>query len=584
MALDAGMIASIKKELTDRLLNCKLEKIHQPEKDQIDLIFRTHEGPCRLALSASPGAPRLGITRLPKENPPTPPFFCTLLRKHLASGVLRAVRQPDFERMVELHFDARDELGYETRRVLICELMGKYSNLILCDGEGKILGILRPIDFTKSEKRQLLPGMTYELPPKQEGKTNPLTETREAFFEKAAMAGERQGDKFLLSCYGGISPLVARELVFRATGETDSPVGQCAEALYDIFSSFVKEVSGESFAPCILRLEGKNAEYSFLPMKQYGAAATLLRYDRPCALLDDYFEEKEQTGRVHQRGQDLFKVLKNAEGRLQRKMELQRSELAACKEKEQYKQYGDLITANLYALKKGQIQVELINYFSEEMESVKIDLDDRLSPAANAQKYYKKYNKCKSAERELTLQLDKAEKELSYIYSALDALSRAALPGEIEEIRGELAKTGYLSKSKIPPSKKAAPTRYLEYRTSGGFRVLCGKNNLQNDTLTFKVAEKNDWWFHVHGAPGSHVVMLCEGVDDPPAEDFTEAAMIAACNSTLSKGLQVTVDYTKVRNVKKPPAAHPGFVIYNTNYSAVVTPDKDLVKKLAENA
>ena len=580
MALDAGMIACIKKELCDRLLNCKLEKIHQPEKDQIDLIFRSPEGPLRMALSAAPGNPRLGITGLPKENPATPPFFCILLRKHLASGVLRAILQPGFERMLEFHFDARDEMGFETKRIVICELMGKYSNLILCDESYKILGILRPVDFTKSEKRQLLPGMRYEMPPAQEGKVNPLEEKGDSFFEKALLAGDRAADKFLLSCYAGLSPLTAREISHLATGRIDAPAAPCRTALYAAFSSFVEMVKQERFAPCIVRIDGKNAEYSFFSIGQYEDGAELLSYERVCALLDDYFEEKERVGRVHQRGQDLFKVLKNAEGRLQRKMEAQRQELAACGEKELFKQWGDLITANLYALKKGQERAELINYFSEEMEVVAIELDSRLSPAANAQKYYKKYNKCKSAERELTLQLQKAEGEIAYVYSALDALSRATLQGEIEEIRSELIKTGYLSKSKMPPSKKLPPQKYLEYRTSGGFRVLCGKNNLQNDALTFKVAEKNDWWFHVHGAPGSHVVMLCDGVDDPPAEDFTEAAIIAACNSTLSDGVQVTVDYTKVRNVKKPPAAHPGFVIYNTNYSAVVSPDKELLKKL----
>lgn len=580
MALDAGMIACILKEIRERLLTCKLEKIHQPERDQIDLCFRSPQGPLRLALSAAPGSPRLGITALPKENPATPPFFCTLLRKHLAGGVLRAVRQRGFERMAEFHFDARDELGYETHRVLICELMGKYSNLILCDDSYKILGVLRPIDFTKSELRQLLPGMTYELPPAQQGKIDPLDETREGFFLKAATALDRPADKFLTSSYMGLSPLVARELAFRASGQTDCPTLENAPSLYEQFSSFINSVKEGTFSPCILQIDGKNTEYSLLPILQYEGMGTLVKYESPCLLLDDYFEEKERSERVHQRGQDLFKVLKNAESRLQRKIEAQRGELLQCAEKERFKEFGDLITANLYALKKGEKRVALVNYFSEEMETVEIELDSRLSPAANAQRYYKKYNKCKTAERELSAQISKAEEELAYVYSAIDALSRATLQGEIEEIRGELVKTGYLSKSKMPPSKKLPPSKYLEYETSGGFRVLCGKNNLQNDALTFKVAEKNDWWFHVHGAPGSHVVMICEGVDDPPARDFTEAAVIAACNSTLSDGVQVTVDYTRVKNVKKPPASHPGFVIYHTNYSAVVTPDRELLKKL----
>ncbi len=584
MALDAGMLACLAAEFRRRLTDCKLEKIHQPEKDQIDLIFRTKDGPCRLALSAAPGNARPSITLLPKENPATPPFFCTLLRKHLASGVLKQVVQEDFERMLVFCFEARDELGYPTKRRLVCEMMGKYSNLILLDGEEKILGVLRPVDFTKSEKRQLLPGMRYELPPKQEGKVSPLTVQREDFFLRAASAGERPADKFLTANYYGLSPLTARELAFVATGSTDAPALAHAPALFEALCAFSALVKEERFAPCILRVEGKNEEYSFFPVRQYGAMGQCLSYDSPSAMLDDFFAERERSDRVHQRAQDLFKVLQNAEARLQRKMTAQKEELALCAEKESYKQYGELITANLYALKKGQERVELINYYSPEMETVTIDLDGRLSPSANAQRYFKKYAKCKNAEIALAEQISKAQSELAYIYSAMDALERASLPAEIEEIRQELQKTGYLSRSKIPPSAKLPPSRYLEYETRGGFRVLCGKNNLQNDALTFKVAEKSDWWFHVHGAPGSHVILVCDGVDDPPAEDFTDAAIIAACNSTLKEGIQVTVDYTKVKNVKKPPAAHPGYVIYHTNYSAVVTPDEALCKRLLKKS
>ena len=578
------MLACLAAEFRARLLSCKLEKIHQPEKDQIDLIFRTREGSCRLGLCAAPGSSRPVITRIPKENPATPPFFCTLLRKHLASGVLSDVRTAGFERMLIFVFDARDELGYPTKRQIVCEMMGKYSNLILLDGEEKILGVLRPVDFTQSEKRQLLPGMRYELPPLQEGKNNPLEESREGFMLRAAAAGDRSADKFLMGSYYGISPLTARELAFVATGRVDAPTLENAPALYDALCAFARLVKEERFAPCIVKVGGKNEEYSFFPIRQYGASGELACYESPSALLDDYFEEKERSGRVHQRGQDLYKVLQNALLRLERKMTAQKGELALCAEKESYKQYGELITANLYALKKGQEQAELINYYSPEMEIVAIQLDPRLSPAANAQKYFKKYNKCKNAEVALNEQIGKAEAELAYVQSAMDALDRAALPAEIEEIRLELQKTGYLSKSKMPPSKKAPPSRYLEYETSGGFRVLCGKNNLQNDALTFKVAEKGDWWFHVHGAPGSHVILVCNGVDDPPAEDFTEAAIIAACNSTLKEGQQVTVDYTKAKNVKKPPAAHPGYVIYHTNYSAVVTPDEALCKRLLKRS
>lgn len=583
MAYDAGMIAALTFELREKLTGAKIEKIHQPERDQIDLYLRAAGQPRRLTVSACPGSPRMNLSGIPKENPAVPPMFCQMLRKHLAGGIVTGVVQLGFERAVRISFKARDEMGFETGRHLICEMMGKYSNMIFTDEGDKIIGILRPVDFTASEKRQLLAGMTYQLPPLQEGKADPLTEEREAFLEKAKNALDRPADKFIMSSYRGISPLLAREIAFRSSGMTDCSSAAYGEQLYQAFSAVMKLIKEEKFAPVAVQTEGKTVEYTFLPVHHYGNCATLLPFESPSALIDFCFAERERQDRVHRRGQDLYKVLTNAEGRLLRKMEIQKEELQACGEKEKYKQYGDLITANLYALKSGQKEAELVNYYSEQMETISVALDGRLSPAANAQKYYKRYAKAKTAERELSKQLELGEQELKYIRSVTDALDRASLPSDIEEIRGEMVRTGYASRLKTPLSKKMPPMKYLEYRTSGGFRVLCGRNNLQNDNLTFKVADKQDWWFHVHNAPGSHVILITDGVDDPPAIDFTEAATIAACNSKLSDGVSVTVDYTKVRNVKKPPAARPGYVIYHTNYSAVVCPDAELIKRLKTN-
>ena len=580
MAFDAGMIAALTHELQNKLVGSKLEKIHQPEKDEIDLYLRAAGKPVRLALLAAPGNSRIYLSSEPRENPAVPPMFCTLMRKHLTGGILTNISQLGFERAVELSFATRDELGFDKTCRIICEMMGKYSNLIFTDGDYKILGVLRPVDFTTSEKRQLLAGMTYEAPPLQEGKIAPSAETEEGFLQKAQNAADRAADKFILSSYSGISPLVARELAFRAAGFSDLSVSACLPALLKEFQALTDLLKNHSFSPCIVKLDGENIEYSFLPIFQYGQRSERLSFDSPSSMIETFYLEKERSRRVHRRAEDLYKLLTNIENRLLRKIEIQEKELAACAEKETYKQWGELLTANLYALQKGQEQVVLINYFSENMEEVSLTLDRRLSPAANAQKYFKRYTKAKNAEKELTIQIEKAQGELLYIRSVLDALDRASLPAEIEEIRTELGRTGYLSKSKLPPSKKAPPPKFAVYTTSGGFRVLCGKNNLQNDILTFEKADRNDWWFHVHGAPGSHVILLCEGVDDPPAEDFTEAAMIAAVNSRLSDGKSVVVDYTKVRNIKKPPHANPGFVIYHTNYSAVVDPDKEAVKRL----
>ncbi len=581
MALDAGMIAALTHELEGKLAGAKLEKLHQPERDEIDLYLRAGGKPVGLALCAAPGSPRLCLFENKRENPAVPPMFCTLLRKHLAGGVLRGIRQLGFERAVEFSFAARDEMGFETRRILIFEMMGKYSNLIFTDESRKILGVLRPVDFSTSEKRQLLCGMVYEEPPLQEGKEDPTTESAEHFLIKALEAKDRPADKFIVASYRGIAPLVAREIAYEASGCTDCPSGVFANRLWKSFEEVMRRLREKDFAPCIVQAEGKNLEYSFLPLRQYGAKATVLYFESPSELVETFYAEKERSERVHRRAQDLYRLLNNAESRLLRKMEVQRGELADCADKEKYKLWGELIKSNLYALKKGQDQVRLINYYSEDMEEVTLTLDSRLSPAANVQRCFKLYDKAKTAERELAVQLQKAEEELTYVRSVTDALERASLPADIEGIRKELVSTGYLSYKKGPSlGGRPGAQKYFEYRTSGGFRVLCGRNNLQNDELTFKVAEKNDWWFHVHGAPGSHTLLLCEGVDDPPAEDFTQAAMIAAVNSGLLESPQVTVDYTKVRNIKKPPHAKPGFVIYHTNYSAVVAPDAAAVKTL----
>ncbi len=581
MALDAGMVSALTYEFQKTLTGAKLEKIHQPEKDEIDLYLRAGGKPVRLVLSATPGNSKVFLSEEKKENPTVPPMFCTLLRKHLSGGILSEITQPGFERAVEFSFLSKDEMGYETKRKIICEMLGKYSNLIFTNGEGKILGVLRPVDFTASEKRQLLPGMIYEYPPLQEGKTDFLAETEEGFSQRAENALDRPADKFIVSTYRGISPLLAREIAFRASGCTDCKTSSFTHELWEEFRKVSDILRFKRFAPCAVRIEGVNTEYSFLPILQYGASSEKRLYDSPSRMLEEFFAERDRSLLVRRRAQDLYKLLTNTENRLLRKMEIQQKELAACGEKETFRQLGELITANLYALKKGQERVTLTNYFSEEMEEVTLLLDGRLSPAANAQKYFKRYTKAKNAEKELTEQLKKAESELLYIRSVIDALDRASLPADIEEIRLELAHTGYISQTEhTPPKKKTAVSKHLVYKTSGGFQVLCGRNNLQNEALTFQTADKDDWWFHVHGAPGSHVILMCDGVDDPPAENFTQAAMIAAVNSSLAGSGQVTVDYTKVRNLKKPPRSKPGFVIYHTNYSAIVTPDAQLVKKL----
>ncbi len=583
MALDAGMIAAITAELDERLTNGKIEKIYQPEKDQVVFIMRAGGEICKLCASASSNNPRVNITAIPKENPAVPPMFCTLLRKHLAGGKVAGVRQYGFERVIEIAFDAKDEMGYLIRRYLICELLGKFSNLIFTDENYRILGVVKPVDFTTSSKRQVLPGMTYEMPPLQD-KEDPLFATKESFSAlHQNSAPQMKCEKWIIAKFLGISSLVAREITYRACNSADALLEEVdVSALWDAFANVILQIKEKTFTSCLLKKDGKSVEYSFISIAQYGASCERVDFASVSALLDAYYEARESEERLHTRAQDLLRLVTNALSRLDRKTEAQRKELAECRDKECYKQYGDLITSNLYALKRGDTEVCLVNYYDEAMPEVTLTLDSRLSPAANAQRYYKRYAKLKTAEEELTKQLAVGESERRYLESVWDLLQRAAGPSDLTDIRDELAQAGYASrirKNEMQGKKKAA-TKPLRYRTTNGYIVFVGRNNLQNDDLSFKKAEKEDFWFHVHGAPGSHVILCCAGMPEPPAEDFTEAAMIAAYHSSLSDGAMVTVDYTKARHLKRPPGAKPGFVIYHTNYSANVVPNKDKVAKL----
>lgn len=582
MALDAGMIRCLTDEISKEIMLCRVDKIHQPEKDEINLFIHTPNGTKKLLISASSGNPRINISKEQKENPDTPPVFCTLLRKHISGGRITSMEQLDFERAVKITIEARDEMGFLSEKNLICEIMGKFSNIILTDANMKILGVVKPLDFTASEKRQLLPGMIYEMPPKQD-KKNPLEETKEGFISTMTAKGEKPADKLIVESYGGIAPLVAREIVYRTTNACDTIVNDVVDVgfLWYNFSFVMNTLKSGCYKKTLVMKDRRPFEFSFVDLTQYQKTAETVSYDSASMMLDEFYYQRDTLDRIHARANDLFKLVTNAEHRIKKKMALQYNELENCGEKEKFKQYGDLITSNLWALKQGDEKVSLVNYYSEDMEEIIIKLDKRLTPAKNAQNYYKKYNKLKNAEVELSRQIELGEKELDYIYTVMDSLTRATSQSELDEIRGELATSGYASKMKFKTQdKKKQKIKLQEYRTTNGYRVLCGKNNLQNDHLTFDVAEKYDFWFHVKNAPGSHVVMICSGMEEPPAEDFTEAAIIAATNSKMADSEKVTVDYTLVKNIKKPPAAKPGFVIYHTNYSAYVTPDRELCNRL----
>lgn len=584
MAFDAGMLASTVHEMKTVALGGRIEKIMQPERDEVILQMRTTEGGRRLLINAGAN-PRIGFSELAKENPPQAPMFCMLLRKHLTGATLATIEQAGFERVVTLGFDARDEMGFACKKYIIAEIMGKYSNLIFADQNMKIVAAMKTVDFSTSSQRQVLPGMRYELPPSQD-KDDPLTVTRERFFELYSKeAVERPCDKFITAAFCGISSAVAREIVYLATRHTDTPLKYCsAELLYRHFSDMMDRIKNSSYEPTLL-LEGtRPVEYAFCPLTQYTGLESRA-FESVGALLDAYFEGRDRETRIKQRASDVLRLLTQAEARVRRKLDAQSEEFADCEKAAVYKKYGDMITANLYCLERGMSSAELVDYEdwneeSEEYGKCVIELDERLTPSANAQKYYKKYAKARNAKVELAKQMEIGRAELEYIYTVFDSLTHAENTADLMQIRDELYRSGYASRMKgyAAPKKQSVPI-IAQFRTSGGYTVLCGKNNVQNEYVTHKLAEKHDYWFHAKGVPGSHVVLVTNG-EEPSELDFTEAAMIAAQYSKAAGGGTVAVDYLLQKNIRRVPGAKPGFVVYHTNWTAYVEPDADRVAEM----
>ncbi len=579
MAFDAGMLACTLSEIRRCALGARIEKVYQPERDEIVLQMRSFEGGRRLCINAGSNNPRIGFTTHQRENPQNPPMLCMLLRKYLQGAKLTEVSQADFDRVAYLGFDTRDEMGFECRRYLIVELMGKYSNLLFCDGDKKIITAMRTSDLSLDSARPLLAGMTYVLPPAQD-KHNPMHVDEQEFvriFEE--MPPERPCDKAIVATFAGVAPVVAREIVYRATGHTDTPVRYCfAEDIAREFLAVFNAIKSEDFSPSLVLDGERPAEYSFVRLTQY-TGLEQRDYESAGELLDAFFVTRDNLQRVRQRASDILKLLTNAETRIKKKLELQRGELGECEKGSEYKKYGDLITANIYRLSRGDTSAVFDDYENMREDGsfpqIKVELDSRLSPSANAQRYYKRYNKSKTAKVELTRQIELGEAELEYVYTVFEALSRAETPTDLSEIRDELYRSGYASKMKSYAAHKSHAPVIMEFLTPDGMRVLCGKNNVQNEYITHKLAEKMDYWFHAKNTAGSHVVLITEG-REPTDLDFTTAAEIAAYYSK-AEGSNIAVDYTHAKNVKRVAGAKPGFVIYHTNWTAYVTPDADKI-------
>jgi len=579
VALDAGMLSFLLREINEQLGGGRVEKIYQPAKDEIQLMIRKEGKTSRLLINAGSACPRIGITEVKSENPAKAPMFCMLLRKHFQGARFIEAVQIGFDRIACLQFEGTDEMGFSCKKHIIVEIMGKYANIIITDGDNKILSLLRQIDFSQNLSRQLFPGMHY-MAPVQQDRRNPL-ETDKALFQTLAESCDREcsAQRFIMTTFAGISPLVAREIVYRCAKDTDASMEMCAKSLADAFCDVMDRVRLGRGEP-VLALDSENmpVAFGFLPLTQYENALHLSACGSFGNLLDRFYSEKSRNEKLRQRAADLLRITSAASSRIAKKIAVQTEELNRVQEGEKYRLWGDLITANIYKMQRGAATVNLENYMDGTI--VEIPLDSRLTPAQNAQRYYKKYTKSKSARVHLKEQMEAAEKESVYIQSVQDALSRAETEKELEEIRRELYHSGYASRMKHYTEKKQSAPSYIRFRTSGGYSVLCGKNNAANDYLTFQHANKGDWWFHAKNTPGSHVILECAGMPEPPAQDFTEAAVIAAVYSKAGEGAMAEVDYTQVKHVKKPAGAKPGFVIYHTNWSASVVPDRELIAAL----
>ncbi len=586
MPLDAICLRAVLSELNGRIAGGRIEKVYQPDREEIVLQIRGGQGACRLLLSASASAPRIHLIEQNRENPATPPMFCMLLRKHIQGAKIVCLTQPSLERMAVLELDTTDEMGVPVKRYLVAELMGKYSNLILKDDAGRIVDAIRRVDGDISGKRQILPGLFYRMPPEQTEKVDPFTvsETglRAAFVH---MEGDIGVDRWILSSFRGLSPLLCREIAFRALGETTKTVDELdiaqKEALYQAFAQFLSEVHEGAGKPYLLtKTEGHKAfDFTCVPIAQYGAGMQVDALSDFSTLLAGFYEKKGQAERMHRKSSDMLRTVTAARDRLVRKLAVQRQELAKTHEREKYKRRGELISSNFYQLEKGMRTATVIDYYDPECPEVEISLDVRLTPQQNAQKYFKLYQKAKTAEHMLTEQIEQGGKELDYLESVLAALDEAENEADLAQLREELMQTGILSNKQRSKQKKPARSVPYEYRTSDGFSVWAGKNNLQNDLLSMKTAFKSDWWFHTQKIHGSHVILVTDG-RTPTDQAMTEAAMIAAYHSKGRTSSMVPVDYTEVRNLKKPSGAKPGFVIYHVYQTAFVTPDEALVESL----
>ena len=559
MPLDSVCLTALMNELAPIIEGAHIDKVQQPARDLLLLSLYTRQGSRRLLISAGVGMARLHMTGQRYENPDTPPMFCMLLRKHLTGARIDRLCQPENERMAILELSCRDELGVESRKRLVAELMGRSSNIILVDEDGIIIDCLRRADFGEEAYRRLLPGMLYKLPPKPE-KPNALELTSaERRARLADTDREKPADKRLMEAFSGLSPLIARELAHRAER------GDLAM----VTDAWAESVQAGELYPYLLCEDGQARDFTYMRVTQYGERMSCEPRGSFNELLEEFYAERERAERMRRVSHELTKTVRTIRDRQSRKLVQQRAELDKTADREKYKRRGDLITANLWKAGKGARVIECEDYYTEGCPTVEIALDPRKTPQQNAAAAYKEYKKAAAAEQHLTKLIAEGEAMLDYLESTLDSLSRVESERETTEIRRELISSGVLRQPRNGgKERKIKPLGPIKAISSTGSEILIGRSNVQNDELTFRTARRTDIWLHVQKLHGSHVIIRAEG-EMPDEQTIKEAAQLAVKYSQAGDGGKAAVDYTMVRNVKKPSGALPGKVVY-TDYQTIV--------------
>ncbi len=582
MALDGVYLSLVRRELEGIIIGARVDKIHQPSKDNLIISLRTlSSGTKKLFFSSSAGTARVHLTQAELENPKSPPMFCMLMRKHLSSARLIAIRQDGFERILNFDFETVNELGDKVVLTVAAEIMGKYSNIILIGDDGRVIDAIKRVGEGMSSVRLVLPGINYALPPRDR-RMSLFGIDRARLSEGFLGSSKRDPSKALVGLIEGISPVFAREAVFYACRGEDKPAQEFSHDELDRLAFYLENSAaqireGKNKYVLLKDKTGLMKDFCFVDIRQYGSLMTTKEFESPGALLDYFYAERDVIAQTRQRANDLFKLLISLSERTQRRVSAQKIELSQCQSRDILRLKGDLIMSNLYRLEKGMTAASVENYY-DGGKLMEIELDPRLTPAQNAQRYYQEYRKADTAEKKLTQLIAEGEEEIRYIDSVFDSLSRASTESELSDIRLELAGEGYV---KPPKSKNKLPRSLppVEYVSGDGYRIYAGRNNRQNDTMTLKTADKSDIWLHVQNITGAHVIIAAEG-RQVPMSTIEDAAMIAAYHSSARGSSSVPVDYTLVKYVKKPSGAKPGMVIFTNNRTLYVTVDDDAVNAL----